>query len=120
MRFVHSQIIESCIQALPDSDMDETMLISLEALDDSLHDAQAEILRLQPKVAHWVREYPRDEMPPIDVPVRVVWHDRGKSDPKRAVWTGEYWATVQRRGHYGCSPDWWLYEPPLPEPPTSR
>ena len=72
---------------------------------------------LKDRVARWIPEWPRDEMPPIGVPVRVVWSERGKSDPKRAIWTGQYWANPSRTGHYECSPEYWLYEPPLPEPP---
>jgi len=85
---------------------------------DPFEDFLAERDALRARVARWVREWPREEMPPVGVPVRVVWSERSKSDPKRAVWTGSYWATVRRTGHYECSPDWWLYEPPLPEPPT--
>ena len=50
MIFTHAKILESCINELPPSEMDETMMISLQALDGSLYDAQAEIMRLQSNI----------------------------------------------------------------------
>ena len=32
-------------------------------------------------VARWIPEWPRDEMPPIGVPVRVVWSERASPTP---------------------------------------
>ena len=91
----------------------------LPAPNDSVRTVAAAVgFHPDPRIARWIRVTPADEKPPVDVPVRVVWHERGKSDPRRAVWTGRYWATVKRIGNYEESPDYWLYEPPLPDPPT--
>jgi hypothetical protein len=81
----------------------------------ALHTIQAGFRALFARVARWIRVTPADEKPPIGIPVRVVWSCRDKSDPKRAVWTGAYWATSRRTGHFEDIPDYWLYEPPLPE-----
>ena len=100
-----------------DYDIEDCMACLREDRDD-MREAIVEIDALRARVARWVRVTPADEKPPIGTPVRVVWSCRGKSDPKRAVWTGSYWATTRRTGHYEDSPDYWLFEPALPEPPT--
>lgn len=99
-------------------------LLDVQAERDKLRTSFAELgaalIVAKARAVRWVPVWPHDEMPPIDVPVRVVWSERGKSDLKRAVWTGSYWATVRRTGQFEDSPDYWLYEPPVPEPPTKR
>ena len=75
---------------------------------------------LRAMVARWVPVWPGDEMPPIGLLVRVVWSCRGKSDSKRARWNGRNWMPAKAAGIYECSPEYWLYEPPLPEPPPQR
>ena len=43
--YVHIAILRSCIEALPANDMDETMLISLDAAQDRIEELEKEILQ---------------------------------------------------------------------------
>ena len=70
--------------------------------------------RLPARVAHWIR------VTPAGIPVQVVWSCRGKSDPKRSRWNGLNWMPARASGIYECIPEFWLYEPPLPEPPPEH
>jgi|GEM_PF-3364989 len=54
--YSHVAIIRSCIEALPASGMDETMLISLDAIQDHLDEMARWIRDAQPLVAAGLRE----------------------------------------------------------------
>ena len=69
-------------------------------------------------IAEWIpTTKDAKRQPPIEKSVRVVFFPSCPSDPKRAVFDGQYWWTPKRRGIYDTNPTYWLYEPPLPEPP---
>jgi len=54
--YSHVAIIRSCIEALPASDMDETMLISLDAIQDRLDEMARWIRDAKPLVAAGLRD----------------------------------------------------------------
>lgn len=47
MQNTHAKILESCIEALPPSDMDDTMLISLGALDDEVSELKCKLALME-------------------------------------------------------------------------